>query len=219
MGYILAIESAVGRGSIAVLDRDGVVLASTRDSDVSPSRAEELIGALDSVISAAGIGLGDLALIAVSAGPGSYSGIRIGMATALGLRSALKIPSVSVSVLSSLATMAPNEKGVLCAVTVGKKDVAWQSYSTVRGKSAELGAAELAPLSSFAEKLNLTEGVFVAPSDLLDRLTEHDLSNVSVVDAGTNLADLVGRVAATGMGDPNMSPIYLRNKSHTAAGF
>ena len=79
---ILAFDCAVGIGSVAVLNGDNI-LASSGDLDGSPSRAEEILQLINGVLVGADTRQRDLSKIAVSVGPGSYSGIRIGLATAI----------------------------------------------------------------------------------------------------------------------------------------
>jgi tRNA threonylcarbamoyladenosine biosynthesis protein TsaB len=213
---ILAIECAVGRGSLAIVDR-GSVIASTLDTAESPSRAEELMIAIDGLIRRSGIALTELELIAVSTGPGSYSGIRIGVATALGLKTALNIPCIGVPILEAMARSISDVVEFVTAVSVGKKDVAWQSF-TIDGDALITSVEpELAPKSNFVAAMNsAVDTVVFAQTGLITQLEEHSLEARRVRDIGETLAGFVGIAAANGYGgEPR--PIYLRNKSHTAA--
>ena len=212
---ILAIECAVGRGSLAIVD-GGAVVASTDDPDESPSRAEELMIAIDRLVRRSGIALTDIGLIAVSTGPGSYSGIRIGIATALGLKTALNIPCIGIPVLEAMAHSSNDVALCIAAVPVGKKDVAWQSFATAEGKAIATGQPELAFQADFAAAMNdRSDAALLAQSDLGARLREYSLGVTIIRDMGENLADLVGLAVSRGFGgDPQ--PIYLRNRSHTA---
>ena len=99
---ILAIESAIGDGSISLWR--GATKGSLETSDSNASRAEKIISEIDALLHNASVSKGELDLIAVSVGPGSYSGIRIGVSTALGLGHALGIPVTGVSALEALAS-------------------------------------------------------------------------------------------------------------------
>jgi len=106
---ILSIESAVAGGSVALFSVErGTIL---RHDGNDCSRAEKIISVVRSLLEEAGLTLPDLNMIAASTGPGSYSGIRIGLSTALGLTSALNIPIVGVSVLGNDGALAATAAG------------------------------------------------------------------------------------------------------------
>ncbi|GHU02107.1 hypothetical protein FACS1894186_6150 [Alphaproteobacteria bacterium] len=88
---ILAIETSLGAASAAVA-RDGKVVAEARGGAAFRT-AEELPALLESVMKAAGLAWADLGMIAATVGPGSFTGIRTGLATARGLALALNIPA------------------------------------------------------------------------------------------------------------------------------
>ncbi|MGQ0543253.1 MAG: tRNA (adenosine(37)-N6)-threonylcarbamoyltransferase complex dimerization subunit type 1 TsaB, partial [Blastocatellia bacterium] len=100
---VLAIESAIQDGSIALF-RDGKEIASVGGSD-DVSRAEELLPNIEKLFNDTGIKFDEIDLIAVSRGPGSYTGIRIGIATVLGLARALNISCAGVSVLEAMTIL------------------------------------------------------------------------------------------------------------------
>jgi tRNA threonylcarbamoyladenosine biosynthesis protein TsaB len=99
---ILSIETASLACSVAVFQGDKVI---THRHDVGPSyvHAERLLPFVDQVLLDAGIASKDLSAISVSAGPGSYTGLRIGVATAKGLCHALGIPLIATDPLESMA--------------------------------------------------------------------------------------------------------------------
>ncbi len=102
MAYILCIETSTTNCSVA-LTHDDKVIALEEDYSLQYSHAERLHNFIDKVIKDAGLSLKDLSAIAVSKGPGSYTGLRIGVSAAKGLCYALEIPLLSVSTLYSLA--------------------------------------------------------------------------------------------------------------------
>ena len=86
---ILAIESGISGGSLAVISGGEIVGELFGDSSVS--RAEDLLAKIDEIINSTVGSKHEIDSIAVSAGPGSFTGLRIGLATAMGLSSALGI--------------------------------------------------------------------------------------------------------------------------------
>jgi tRNA threonylcarbamoyl adenosine modification protein YeaZ len=71
--------------------------------DIGKGHAERLMDVIAQALSAAGVTFADLGAIAVSVGPGSFTGIRVGVAAARGLALALKIPALGVTTLSAIA--------------------------------------------------------------------------------------------------------------------
>jgi len=101
MPLILSLETATTNCSVA-LASDGKVVAS-RSINSGYSHAEKINVFIQEVIAQAGVTLKDLQAVAVSSGPGSYTGLRIGISTAKGLCYALDIPLISVNTLDAMA--------------------------------------------------------------------------------------------------------------------
>jgi tRNA threonylcarbamoyl adenosine modification protein YeaZ len=74
--------------------------------DIGKGHAERLIGVIERALDQAGLAYADLGRIGVSIGPGSFTGVRVGVATARGLALALGIPAVGVNTLEALAAEA-----------------------------------------------------------------------------------------------------------------
>ena len=105
---ILAFDTATARATSALV-RDGEVLGER------VSTAVTLLADLDALLRQAGAHVGDLDALAVGTGPGSFTGIRIGLAAARGLGLALDLPAAGVSTLAALAAGAPGALPVLDA--------------------------------------------------------------------------------------------------------
>ncbi|TAH42792.1 MAG: tRNA (adenosine(37)-N6)-threonylcarbamoyltransferase complex dimerization subunit type 1 TsaB [Bacteroidetes bacterium] len=101
MATILCIETSTNVCSVA-LSRDGHLLA-VRDISEGYLHAEKLLPFVLEVISESAVQKKEIQAVAVSSGPGSYTGLRIGVSTAKGLCYALDIPLVSISTLQALA--------------------------------------------------------------------------------------------------------------------
>lgn len=105
---ILALDAALARCSAAIVV-DGEIVASRRAAADAPGRGQSaaLPGMADAVLSEAGLVAADLDLIAVTVGPGSFTGIRAGLALAHGIALAAGIPVVGVTVGEALAEALP----------------------------------------------------------------------------------------------------------------
>lgn len=98
---ILALDTTTRAGSAALL-RDGRVLAE-QTGNAGVTHGERLPGDLLSLLAGASVGIEEVELFAVAAGPGSFTGLRVGIATIQGLAMARARPVVGVSVLEALA--------------------------------------------------------------------------------------------------------------------
>ncbi len=112
MLYILNIETATKNCSVA-LAKEGQTIICKEIAEEGYSHAERLHVFIEEIIKESGIGFFDLNAIAVSQGPGSYTGLRIGVSAAKGLCFALNIPLIAVDTLQVLASQAKLTDGLL----------------------------------------------------------------------------------------------------------
>jgi tRNA threonylcarbamoyladenosine biosynthesis protein TsaB len=111
---VLSIDTSTVRGSISLLEGEDVV-AGLRSTSLETHSARLLRG-IDFLLAAAGWTLGDIELVACSKGPGSFTGVRIGLSTALGLAQTLRVPLAAVSTLDAVAHGLRFLKGRLAVV-------------------------------------------------------------------------------------------------------
>ena len=102
----LAIDTTTRAGSIALIDDDRIV--AERSGDESRSHAERLPADVVSLLTDHGVELGDIDLFAVASGPGSFTGLRVGIAAMQGFALVRRRPLVGVSALDALAHGAAN---------------------------------------------------------------------------------------------------------------
>ena len=98
---ILAIDTCLGASSIAVLEGD--VVRATRSEPMTRGHQERIAVLAREVMIEAGVKFADLTRIAVTVGPGSFTGLRVGLSFAKGLATALSIPCVGINSLEALA--------------------------------------------------------------------------------------------------------------------
>lgn len=104
MSLILNIDTALTFGSISLSDKGRSI--EVRKNDKETDHASWLHTAMAEIMNECGYGFNDLKSVAVSNGPGSYTGLRIGLATAKGLCYALGIPLITIPTLDIMAKAA-----------------------------------------------------------------------------------------------------------------
>jgi tRNA threonylcarbamoyladenosine biosynthesis protein TsaB len=102
---LLALETVAPLSSVAVCDGAGRILGYRR-AEPGSAQADRLVALIDAALQAAGVGYRDLDLLAVNRGPGSFTGVRAGVAAVRALALALARPVVAVNTLEALAAAA-----------------------------------------------------------------------------------------------------------------
>ena len=111
---ILALDSSAIVASVAVCEDEKLLAEYTLNN--GNTHSETLLPMVESVLGSLGLCADDIDLFAVSAGPGSFTGVRIGAATLKGLAFASGKPCVEVSTLEAIATNLRFHKGLICPV-------------------------------------------------------------------------------------------------------
>jgi tRNA threonylcarbamoyladenosine biosynthesis protein TsaB len=109
MALLISLETATQMCSVA-LAKDGEVLA-VKESSEDKSHSSQITVFIEEVLAKAGAAMKDVEGVAVSEGPGSYTGLRIGVSTAKGLCYGLDIPLIAVNTLQTMALGASIERG------------------------------------------------------------------------------------------------------------
>jgi len=147
---ILSLDTATLLSGVAVC-RDGAAL-SIRQRMVT-THSESLLAMVDECCAEAGVRPADVDAVACGAGPGSFTGLRIGLATAKGLCFALGKPLVMVSSLAALAARAPD--GRVCAtIDAFKGEVYAAVYDVASGAPALVGEERVLPPERLVPELD-----------------------------------------------------------------
>jgi tRNA threonylcarbamoyladenosine biosynthesis protein TsaB len=148
MARILSIETSTSICSVAIHEQ-GELLALAEIMEPG-AHAEKLVSLVDAALKQANLRLVDLAAVAVSQGPGSYTGLRIGVSTAKGIAYALDIPLIGINTLQAMAASQQLAEGeyVVAVLDARRKEVYTQTF----GDSLQ----KLSPI----EAVVLEEGVF-----------------------------------------------------------
>ncbi|WP_321539460.1 tRNA (adenosine(37)-N6)-threonylcarbamoyltransferase complex dimerization subunit type 1 TsaB [Flavobacterium piscinae] len=142
MPYILNIETSTKNCSVA-LAKDGEAVVCKEIAEMGYSHAEKLHVFIEEILSEANLQFSDLNAIAVSQGPGSYTGLRIGVSAAKGLCYALDIPLIAVDTLEVLASQISIEEGLIIPMIDARRMEVYsaifdKNYQKIRDTKAEI---------------------------------------------------------------------------------
>jgi len=145
---VLSIDTSSPRGSVALLCGNEVI-GELRIASLE-THSSRLLRSIEFLLETAGCNLNDLDLVASGIGPGSFTGIRIGVATALGLAQALSIPFAGVSGMDALANQNLFLQGEIAVVMDAQRSqVYYAGYINNNGKIRSIGR----PMLLFPDEL------------------------------------------------------------------
>ena len=213
---ILALDTTTKDGSIAVL-HDATIRVE-RTGDPSLTHGQRLPGELAAVLGDASLRIEDVDLLAVAAGPGSFTGLRIGIATMQGIAMAHNKRVVPVSVLEALARAAINPGRMIGAWMDAQRNEVFAALYAADGKDLlipPVSAAPRAVLNAWADRVDVGRVAFVGDGATHHEDVLHDEIGADVSIASPRpLAGLIGQIAAE---DPARAvaphaivPIYVR---------
>jgi tRNA threonylcarbamoyladenosine biosynthesis protein TsaB len=155
---ILSVETATLAGSVALSRGEEVLAAWAGDSGVSHSNT--LLYDIDKVLAEAGVELSEIDLFAVATGPGSFTGLRIGIATVKGLAATLDRPTAGVPTLHAVALAGGPSPRSVALLPAGRGEVFAQLFSvTKEGLVTELDKATHISPQRLLEKYGSLESV------------------------------------------------------------
>lgn len=162
---LLSIDSSAVTASVALTDGDDVIKSEFVNSGLTHS--ETLLPMIKRVMQ--GIEFSSLDAIAITAGPGSFTGVRIGVATVKGLAFSNNIPCIGVSTLEAIAYNFTNENCIVCAVMDARRMQFYNALFQIENGNV----------------LRLTEDRAISIDDLREELKQYD--NVVIAGDGARL--------------------------------
>lgn len=135
---VLALDTTLAACGVAVLRGDDVL--ARRQEVMGRGQAEALLPMVRDAMATAGLLFPAVQLVAVTVGPGTFTGIRTGLAAARGLALAVGCPCIGVTTTAALAAAVP-DRPLLVAIDALKDEVYWQVFDTMTGP--ELAAPDV----------------------------------------------------------------------------
>ena len=161
MAYILNIETATTNCSVS-LSKEGETLVLKEDYNDNYSHAERLHIYIDAVLKEAKVPLNKLDAISVSKGPGSYTGLRIGVSAAKGLCYALDKPLIAIATLEALAhQVSIEEDGVIVSMLDARRMEVYSAVFNSDFQQIRDTQAQILDENSFAEYLEKGKVYFI----------------------------------------------------------
>jgi tRNA threonylcarbamoyladenosine biosynthesis protein TsaB len=216
---VLAVETATSWQSVALLSGEQVLARC--DQHAAGSHARLLLSTIDRLFSEAGLAPGKLDGLVVSIGPGSFTGLRVGLATVLGIRTITRLP---LAVVPTLEGMAWNLRGAalpLCPVINSRRgelywaQFQWQGRDHLQrlipeqvGTAAALGTQLTGEVVLFGEGWEQEKAAIMATAASSTVLTEaHAQMRPSAVSVGLAGLLRLSRGELAGLG---VSPLYIQ---------
>jgi tRNA threonylcarbamoyladenosine biosynthesis protein TsaB len=208
---LLAIDTAASLCAACVLDTETGKERGRAVLDLGTGHAEHLIGVVEEALERAGIGHGHLEMVAVSIGPGSFTGVRVGVSAARGFALALKIPAVGVSTLEALAAEGREAfpgLPVLAFIDAGRGGVYAAGYGP---DGAEEHEASLLGVGEAGELVRQQGTAVLAGSGAEIAIAEAGRRPAVATAAATaDIATYARLASARGLPGRPASPLYLR---------
>ncbi len=216
MSLVLAFDCAVSGLGVAVV-RDGTRLASHREE--GRDQAAQLLPAIALVLQEAGVGRRDLSLIAVTIGPGSFTGVRVGLAAARGLAVALGVPLAGIATTTTLLAQAERHDRLVVAAIDSRLGDWFCALSEVGGDGES--APFLVSTAELARRLKDRPSLVVGPqAETLVPSLEGAIAQTALPDpvaiARLALAEGIEAWRARNRTDGLPRPLYLRGVNVTS---
>ena len=173
--YILNIETSTKACSVA-LHKNGELIVSREDVTTNFSHSEKLLKFISKLFSDAKLSLSDLDAIAVSMGPGSYTGLRIGVSTAKGLCYGLDIPLISISTLKAMSFgMALEIKADLyCPMIDARRMEVYSAFFDINNTEVRKIQADIIDENSYKKELDKKVVFFGDGSEKIKEKIKHE---------------------------------------------
>ena len=205
---LLAIDTAQDACAVGVIDGARQVLLS---ETIGRGHAERLMDMVRTAMEDAGLTYGDLDRIAVTVGPGSFTGLRVGIAAARGLALVTAAPAVGIGTLAVHAETVRHEIGeapVLAVLSAGRGEIYGQSFAA---DGTPEGPPEAAPAAVFARRVGADTLIAGSGAEALaDILGQEARARTVHTRSAPDIASLCRLAAAAPLTAQAPRPLYLR---------
>lgn len=218
---VLAIDTSSTVASAAVIDENKLIGEIT--FNYKKQHSTILMPMIDKLLTSLDMDINEVDCIACASGPGSFTGLRIGAATAKGLCHGTGMPLIGIPTLDGMAFNLPYAKGIICPIIDALKDNVYTAFYRWEGdglfKLEDYMAVSIVELIKKIKLYNesiifLGDGVFIHKDKLMDELKENALFAPQHVNMqrASSVASLALKRYKEGKTDNflNFAPFYLR---------
>lgn len=221
---ILGIETATKICSVAI--SDGKKLLAKKEEGDEYSHAEKLNGFIEDCLKNANLSIHQIDAIAVSKGPGSYTGLRIGVSTAKGLCYALNKPLISVDTLQAMALKMKSENtdfDLYCPMVDARRMEVYTAFYNQRNEKVQEILAKIIDEQSFDKDLKTNRIVFFGDGAEKCKEVLANKTNAVFSDNGLPSAQFINEIASEKLENNQLEdvayfePYYLKDFIATTA--
>ena len=215
---ILGIETSTKTGSVAIVSEDGVVAQYSLNIEVTHS--ERLMSTVDRVLKDTGLVVHDLGGFSVAIGPGSFTGLRIGLSTVKGLALATGKPIAAVPTLQALAWNLPYSLYPVCPLLDARKNEVYAALYRFAGTALVQVLPETAiSIVKLAEKISekvvfTGEGSRIYRSGIQEMFGERAVfaPHSAILPSGAKVAEIgLDMIKSGRQAEPDrLTPLYIR---------
>jgi tRNA threonylcarbamoyladenosine biosynthesis protein TsaB len=215
---ILGIETSTKTGSVAIVSEDGVVAQYSLNIEVTHS--ERLMSTVDRLLKDTGLAVHDLGGFSVAIGPGSFTGLRIGLSTVKGLALGTGKPIAAVPTLQALAWNLPYSVYPVCPLLDARKNEVYAALYRFAGTELVQVLPETAiTISRLAEQIS-EKVVFTGEGSRIYRNRIQDLfgeravfaPHSAILPSGAKVAEIgLDMIKSGRQAEPDgLTPLYIR---------
>lgn len=217
---ILAIDTSATAASVAVVEEDKII--GEYFINTSLTHSQTLIPMAEQLLKSISLSVKELDAVAVNAGPGSFTGVRIGIAAAKGIAFADDLPCISVSTLHSMAYNMLENDCIVCAVMDARCQQVYNAMFRINGKSIERltddRALSLEDLKRELERIREKVVLVGDGTSITEKYLNGTLSNVvsapinKRIQNAASTAIVACKIFKDGktMSSDELMPVYLR---------
>jgi len=201
---VIVIDTCLSACQVGVAD--GGRLIASASEPMERGHQERLAPMAAEVMTRAGLGFGALSQIAVTVGPGSFTGLRVGLAFAKGLRLAWRAPLAGIGTLAALAESVVSDGPVAALIDARRGHVYVQAFDAGRAQTEP----RILPLAEAAAMLSSLAGwpfPVVGPGA---RLMEAAAGQASIAEIAAPSLEALARLASRAAPAADVRPLYLR---------
>lgn len=217
---ILGMDTSSMAASVSVVEDDNLICEFTVNN--KKTHSQKLMPMIESMLNMSDLSIKDIDLLAVCIGPGSFTGLRIGMATVKAMAHVNNIPIIAVNSLESLANnMNLCERKICCILDAQKNQVYSAKYKFENGELIELEGVNVIEFDTLLEEIVSSDEEFIVVGEAVYKYKEklENIKNVKIPSPANNVSN-AGSLCSLALSKYNknidvhtcytINPMYIR---------